>query len=257
MFPVIVKLGPITIYTYGLLVATGFLVATLLFVRRARVEGEDPNMALDLAFYSIVAAILGSRLLYIIIEYQEYISQPLKALMIWEGGLVFYGGFIASVPTAYWYVKRHKLHPWKMADMFAPSVAIGHAIGRLGCLSAGCCYGQVTDSGIGIIFTDPRAMAPLNVPLYPTQIFSSLNELVIFLILISVRPFKKFHGQLLLMWMMLYAIGRFIIEFYRGDARGFIGPLSTSQAIAIGLFVVAALLFYRALRASIAKEAKI
>jgi phosphatidylglycerol:prolipoprotein diacylglycerol transferase len=255
MLPVLFKIGPITIYTYGLMAATGFIVASLLLSRRARIEGEDPQLALDLAFYLVVAALIGSRILYVIIEYRQYVHNPLGIFKIWEGGLVFYGGFIAAALTGFWFVKKHNLHPWKFADLAAPPIAIGHAFGRVGCLGAGCCYGKVTDSPIGIVFTDPKALAPLNVPLYPTQIFSSLNELFIFLILITVRPRKKFHGQLFLLWMMLYAVGRFIIEIYRGDPRGQIGPLSSSQAVAIAAFLIAGGLTIRLLRKASASKA--
>jgi len=255
MLPVLFQIGPVTIYTYGLMAATGFIVASLLLSRRARIEGEDPQLALDLAFYLVVSALIGSRILYVIIEYRQYVHNPLGIFKIWEGGLVFYGGFIAAALTGFWFVKKHNLHPGKFADLAAPSIAIGHAFGRVGCLGAGCCYGKVTDSPIGIVFTDPKALAPLNVPLYPTQIFSSLNELFIFLILITVRPRKKFHGQLFLLWMMLYAVGRFIIEIYRGDPRGQIGPLSTSQAVAIAAFLIAGGLMARLLRKASASKA--
>jgi len=245
MLPVLFHVGPLTIYSYGLMAATGFIVATMLLTRRAEVEGEDPEIAMDLAFYIVVSALIGARILYVIIEYKSYIYHPLKVFMIWEGGLVFFGGFVGSVIAGYWFVKKHNMRFWKMADIIAPSLAIGHAFGRIGCLGAGCCYGAVTDSGFGITFTDPASLAPLNVPLYPTQIYSSLNELMIFFILISIRNYKKFDGQIIALWMLIYPVGRFIIEFYRGDPRGSIGPLSTSQFIAIGIVLVGASIYYR------------
>jgi phosphatidylglycerol:prolipoprotein diacylglycerol transferase len=245
MLPVLIKIGPVTLYTYGLMMALAMLTAAYYVQRRAGIEGEDPEKALDLAFYCLIAALVGSRALYIIVEYKQYIADPLAIFKIWEGGLVFYGGFIAAALTGFWFVNKHKIKPWKMADIAAPALALGHGIGRLGCLFAGCCYGKPTDSWLGITFTNPLALAPKGIPLYPTQIFSSLNELTIFVILILVRPYKKFDGQLFLMWMGLYATGRFIIEFYRGDRRGVsVGELSTSQGIAIAVAVTAAVVLF-------------
>lgn len=247
MFPVLFKIGPITLYTYGLMIATGFLVAILLMMRQAAKEGESPELLMDMAFYAIIAAIVGSRVLYVIVNYQVYLANPINAFKLWEGGLVFYGGFIGAALTGFWYVKKHNLEPWKIADIAAPSIALGHSIGRWGCVAAGCCWGRPTDSWVGIIFTNPLAMAPNDIALYPTQLFSSLNELIIFFILIAVRPYKKFQGQLFLMWMMLYSVGRFIIEFFRGDPRGYIIPdtASTSQGIAVFTFAFSAFLIFK------------
>ncbi|MDH5542530.1 MAG: prolipoprotein diacylglyceryl transferase [Nitrospinota bacterium] len=248
MFPVLLKIGPVTLYSYGLMIATAFLVGALLISKRAEIEGEDPQKALDLAFYCIVAALIGSRLLYVIVEWESYISRPLNVFKVWEGGLVFYGGFIGAALTGFWFVRKEKLHPWKMADLAAPSIALGHSIGRLGCLFAGCCYGGPTDSWIGITFTDPMAIAPKGIALYPTQLFESFVEFSIFLVLIAVRPHKKFHGQLFLMWMFLYALGRFIVEFFRGDDRGaFMFGFSPSQSIAIAVFLLAGILLTKLL----------
>lgn len=256
MFPVIFEVGPLILPTYGLMAAMGLFLGSFLFVRRASIEGEDPQKAMDLLFFVVIGGIVGSRFLHVIIEYKAYVNKPLEIFMFWKGGLVWYGGLILAMILVSWYVKKHKLHPWKIADMTAPSFAIGHAFGRLGCLFAGCCHGRFTDSWLGIVFTDPRSLAPLNVSLYPTQIFSSINEFVIFFILITVRPYKIFHGQLFLLWIMLYAPGRFAIEFLRGDPRGYLGPLSTSQWIAIGAFTIAAFMFQRSFFASREQEAR-
>lgn len=251
MFPILFKIGPFTLHTYGLLVATGFLVGVALMAYQAKKEDVDPDAVMDFSFYVLVAAVVGSRLLYVLVNYDDYINQPLGVFKIWEGGLVFYGGFLGAALAGFWYVKKEKLDTWKMADLAAPSIALGHAIGRWGCFSSGSCYGRPTDSWLGITFTDPNAIAPLGVSLYPTQIFGSIMEFSIFLILISVRPHIKFKGQLFIMWMMLYAAGRFVIEFFRGDPRGFIIPetASTSQGIAVAVFAVGLFMLVRLSRA--------
>lgn len=244
MFPVLIQIGPVTLYTYGLLVGAAFLTGISLAYSRAQKEGIAPDDALDFGFYIVIGAIIGSRALYVVISYDYFMENPLQVFSIWNGGLVFYGGFIGAAISGFLFVKKRKLDPWKMADLAAPSIALGHAIGRFGCLAAGSCYGKPTDSWLGITFTDPLAIAPLGISLYPTQIFDSINELLIFFILIAVRPKKMFDGQLFLLWIMLYAVGRFIVEIYRGDdIRGFIiqDAISVSQGLAIVVFAVSAL----------------
>ncbi|MFQ5432283.1 MAG: prolipoprotein diacylglyceryl transferase [Nitrospinota bacterium] len=251
MFPILLKVGPFTFYTYGLLVATGFLAGVALITYQAKKEGVDPQKAMDLSFYALAAAILGSRILYIIVNYDVFIESPLRVFKIWEGGLVFYGGFIGAALAGFWYVRKEKLDTWHMADLAAPSIALGHAIGRWGCLASGSCYGKPTSSWFGITFTDVHAIAPLGIPLFPSQIVESIMEFSIFLLLIAVRPHRKFKGQLFIMWLLLYAVGRFILEFFRGDDRGFIIPnvLSTSQGVAVVVFVAGLFLLRRLARA--------
>lgn len=238
MHPILVEFGFIKIFTYGLLVATGFFVGIVLAARQGQKEGLDPQKILDLCFYLLIASILGGRLLYVIVEYKYFVANPIEVLKFWKGGLVYYGGLIAAIGVAWYCMQKFELPFWKTADVLAPSIAIGQAIGRWGCFFAGCCYGVRTDAPWAITFTNPDSLAPLNVPLHPTQIYLSLNALVIFGVLMWMRNRKRFDGQVLLTYGMLYSIGRFIIEFFRGDERGFAIPdmLSTSQFI--GLFVL-------------------
>jgi phosphatidylglycerol---prolipoprotein diacylglyceryl transferase len=239
MHPVLIRFGPFTIHTYGFLIAIGFLVGLWLAVIQAKKENIPVNKILDLSFYLLLAAIVGSRLFFILINAVHYINHPLDIFKIWEGGLVFYGGVLLAVPVTMWYVKRHRLDVWNTADIFAPSIAIAHVFGRLGCLSAGCCHGKpAEDLPWGIIFTDPECLAPTNVLLHPTQLYESAGELLIFLTLIMLRNHKSFNGRLFMMYLILYAVLRFIVEFFRGDiGRGFImGNLSVSQGISILIF---------------------
>lgn len=243
MHPILLELGPIKIFTYGLMVATGFFCAILLASRQAKKEGLDPQKILDLCFYILLSALIGARILYIIVEYKSFADHPLDVFKIWKGGLVYYGGLVLAVAVSAWYMKKHRMAVWQVADILAPSIAIGQAIGRWGCYFAGCCYGIRTDVSWAITFTDPRSLAPLNIPLHPTQIYLSLNALLIFGILIWLRKRKSFDGQIFWTYGILYSIGRFIIEYFRGDDRGFAleGVLSTSQFI--GIFVLAASAF--------------
>ncbi|MBF0496689.1 MAG: prolipoprotein diacylglyceryl transferase [Deltaproteobacteria bacterium] len=236
MFPTIVRLGPLAIHTYGVLVATAFLAGVGLAMREARRLGQDPTKVMDLSLYIVISAIVGSRLLYVLLKFDYYIKKPLNVFMIWEGGLVFYGGLIGALIVGLWYMRRHGLNMWLTCDIFAPSLPLGQAIGRLGCFSAGCCYGSPTDVPWAVTFTNPETLAsPLGVPIHPTQLYSSAIGLVIFLILMLMRKHKKFDGQLVWTYVVLSGIGRFFDEFCRADFRGpeVFGVISTTQAISI------------------------
>src|SRR4030042_2435620 len=242
MHPILFKIGPLTIHTYGLLVAAGFLIGIGLAVRQARKEGIPADKIIDLGFYILLTAIIGSRLFFILINASHYIKNPLDIFKIWEGGLVFYGGVLLAVPTAIWYVKKNGLGIWRTADVFAPSIAIGHALGRLGCFFAGCCSGKTAEALLwAVTFTNPQSLAQIGIPLHPTQLYESAGEFINFLILITLRRYKSFDGQLFLTYVLLYSILRFIVEFFRGDiGRGFIlYNISLSQGISILMLLIA------------------
>ncbi|MFH2013155.1 MAG: prolipoprotein diacylglyceryl transferase [Pseudomonadota bacterium] len=244
MYPVLFHIGNFKIHTYGFFIALGFLVGIVLALREARRVGEEPENILDLAFYGIIAAIVGSRLLYIILNHRYYIENPMEIVKIWNGGLVYYGGFLLALIVGIWYIRKKDLPLWKTVDILAPSVAIGEAIGRLGCFSAGCCYGKETVLPWAVTFSNPESLARLGIPLHPTQLYSSVNALFIFLILTVVKRFKKFDGLLIWLYVLLYSITRSIIEIFRGDVRGFIFGkiLSTSQFIGIILVIISVLM---------------
>lgn len=242
MYPILFKFGPLTIHTYGLFVAIGFLLGLGLAVRQAKKEGIPSYKIVDLGFYILLSAIIGSRLFFIFINVSHYIKNPLDIFKIWEGGLVFYGGVLFAIPTVIWYAKKNGLGIWSMADVFAPSIAIGHALGRLGCFAAGCCYGKPAESlPWAVTFTNPQSLARIGIPLHPTQLYESAGEFINFLILITLRRYKSFDGQLFLTYVLLYSVLRFIVEFFRGDiSRGFIiYNMSLSQGISILMFLFA------------------
>ncbi len=241
-------LGPIPIRMYGLMIGIGFLISMYLASRQARKEGLDPDRILDMGVYLLLAAIVGSRILYVLTNLQEFTRNPLDAFAIWKGGLVFYGGLLAAVPVGIWYVRRHKLPVWKTADIMAPYIALGHGFGRLGCFFAGCCFGAPCSGPFCITFSDPHSLAPLGVPLVPTQLIESGGEFLIFGLLLLVRRFRKYDGQVFWFYPLFYAVLRFIIEFYRGDVvRGlyFGGVISTSQIIAIGMVFLSLFMLWR------------
>ncbi|MDW7710881.1 MAG: prolipoprotein diacylglyceryl transferase [Deferrisomatales bacterium] len=251
MYPILFQHGRLTLFTYGLLLAAGFLAALWLVGREARRRGLDPRQLQDLGVLVIVGAIVGSRLLYVLLEWEHFLRHPLEILALWKGGLVFYGGFGGAVLAALWYVRRKRLPLWTTADVVAPAVALGQTFGRLGCFFAGCCYGAPCALPWAVTFTDPRGLAPLGVALHPTQLYSTGANFAIFAVLYWVaRPRQRFEGQLLGLYLVLEPTARFLVELVRGDPRGTLGPLSTSQALGILLFSVGLWVLARGRRAS-------
>ena len=247
MHPVLFKIGPLTLHTYGVFVALGFIVGIALAIHLGKKQGIAKEKILDIGFYALIAAIVGSRLLFVLVEYKYFIEHPLDIFKLWEGGLVFFGGLLLAVLVILIYLKKNALPLWKTLDLFAPSLAIGHAIGRLGCFSAGCCYGKPTDLPWGVTFTDPNSLAIIGVPIHPTQLYESAAEIAIFIFLMLSRKHKRSDGQILWTYILLYSFARFIIEFFRGGkARGFIyNDFSIAQGISAALFIAAIIWFFR------------
>lgn len=245
MHPVLFHIGKLHVYSYGLMIAIGIVVGLFLARRQAVREGINPDKIVDIAFYILLAALIGSRLLFVLTNFGEYFADPIKILKIWEGGLVFYGGLIPAVAIGIWYIKRLGLPLWQVTDIFAPSVAIGHAFGRIGCFLAGCCYGMPSSLPWAVTFTDPRSLAPQGIPLHPTQLYSSLGLFATFAFLIWLRKRKTFPGELLWSYILVYSIVRFFMEFLRGDPRGSVlgGLLSSAQAIGIPLAGISVVMF--------------
>jgi phosphatidylglycerol:prolipoprotein diacylglycerol transferase len=263
------------LHTYGLLIATGFIAGIWLAQREAKRRGQDPEQIADLAFWILVAALVGSRVYFILVNWHDYfetgtflVATPLgripRVLAIWEGGLVFYGGFIGAVLAAFVYMRRHRMDFMAHADSMIPSVAIGHFFGRLGCFSAGCCWGDVAHTHLPWSASFPpeslayqtfanrpnpaELLTPdrtATLPLHPTQLYEAFGELGLFLLLVLVvRPRKKFHGQVLATWLMLYAILRSTVESFRGDVeRGMILGFGVGTWTSVVIFVIGAALF--------------
>jgi len=245
VFPRLIRIGSFYLPTYGVILAIAYLVGIWMLRRKARAEGLPEQKIFDFSLYVLASAILGAKLLLVIVEWRHYMRSPGDFIEVLRSGGVFYGGLIAATTVGIWYMRKHRLPAWKIADMGAPSIALGEAIGRWGCFAAGCCYGKPTEGPFGVTFRDPFAHeavgTPLNVALHPTQIYLSLNAFLIFLILQWAYRRRTFDGEVFWLYVLLYAITRGILETFRGDSvRGFLipGVLSTSQFI--GLLAVAA-----------------
>jgi phosphatidylglycerol:prolipoprotein diacylglycerol transferase len=205
---------------------------------RAKKRGLDEARVLDLGIYIIISALVGAKLLLLVTDFHTFTADPRELLTLARSGGVFYGGLILAVAVALWYIRRIGLPLWTTCDVFAPGIALGHVVGRFGCLFAGCCFGKPTSVPWAITFTDPFAAmnvgTPLGVPLHPTQLYEAGAEFIILMILLATeKKGRPYPGRTFWLYMLLYAISRFIIEFYRGDERGTVGMFSTSQFISI------------------------
>jgi phosphatidylglycerol---prolipoprotein diacylglyceryl transferase len=242
VYPKLFDLGPFTVYTYGVLLAASYLLGLWLAVKRGKARGLDANRVLDLGIYIIIAALVGAKLLLLIVDFDQYRNNPAELLSLARSGGVFYGGLILAVAVAFYYIARHRMAMWITCDAFAPGIALGHVTGRLGCFAAGCCWGKPTDVPWGVVFTNPLAAAqvgtPLGIRLHPTQLYEAGVELLILgLLLATEKRGRAFPGRTFWLYMLLYAISRYIIEIYRGDPRGVVPflDISTSQFISLVL----------------------
>jgi phosphatidylglycerol---prolipoprotein diacylglyceryl transferase len=249
MYPILFQFGSLHIYAYGFFIVVGFTTAVVLAALKIRKSNSGVSFGniVDLFFYTVLSGFIGSRILFVLINFDVYRQHPVQILKIWEGGLIFYGGLILAVIVAFWYMRWHRLPIWKLADLISPLIALGLFFGRIGCFFAGCCYGKETFLPWAVVFNNPDSLARLNVPLHPTQLYDAANGLAIFFFLNWMEKKKTSDGQIFWLFLFLYAITRFFIEIFRGDPRGFLFRdfLSTSQAIGILLVIFSLfMLFY-------------
>jgi phosphatidylglycerol:prolipoprotein diacylglycerol transferase len=251
VYPELFSVGPLNVYSYGVLLAVSYLLGLWLAMRRAKRWGLDSARVLDLGIYIIIAALVGAKLLLLVVDFEQFRQAPGELLSLARSGGVFYGGLILAIAVAFWYIAKHRMPFWTTCDVFAPGIALGHVTGRLGCLAAGCCYGRPTSVPWAITFTNPLAAAnvgtPLNIPLHPTQLYEAGAELLILVLLLATeRKGRPFAGRTFWAYMFLYAVSRYIIEIYRGDPRGMVfDTFSTSQFISLILAPLAVAMLWR------------
>lgn len=254
MHPILFRIGSLQLPTYGFLLALALVAGLYVAIRLGRREGLDTAQVVDFSTWLIITGLIGAKIYMILTGWRFYTAHPgeIFSLDTLEAGGGFYGGFIGAALFAVWYVRSHRWPLFKVFDAFAPAVAIGQCIGRIGCFAAGDDYGKVArHSSLAVVFTNPYSHqmtgVPLGVPLYPVQLFESALTLIIFLILIELYRHKKRDGEIFVAYMMLYAVARFFLEFYRGDPdRGFFfnGLLSTAQVVAIAAFILGIILIF-------------
>jgi len=244
----------IGIYTYGFLIACGALLGYLYTRYQAKRQFNASSETVQtLVIIIIVAAIVGGKLFIFFEDPGRYLHDPLAIFQNFNTGFVFYGSLLLAIPAMLLYAKASKIPLLPMLDVIAITACIVHGFGRLGCFMAGCCYGLPHEGWTSVTFTNPRSSAdPLNTPLHPTQLYDAFSIFTIMAILLFLSKRKQFQGQIFLVYIMLYAIGRSVIEIFRGDVeRGFIieNVLSNSQFIS-GLLFATTLYFYLKLRKS-------
>lgn len=257
MHPVLYRIGSVTIYTYGVLVAAGVLSGLWLARRRAPAAGLDPERVWNLGVYMTLAALAGAKLWLVAFYWDYYIANPREifTLSTLQSGGVWYGGLLTAIGVAVLYGRWAKLRFLPLADVYVAPLALGHSLGRLGCFAAGCCWGKPTSVPWAVTFTNTYAAqlvgVPLGVPLHPTQLYEAGAELLILLFLISSeRRWRRYPGRTFWLYMLMYAVTRFGIEFFRGDDRGTVGMFSTSQFISLLLAPLAIVMLFYLARAS-------
>ncbi len=245
MFPELFRIGNFPINTYGVFLALAFLGGILVATKLAARDGLPRERIYDLCLWMLLASLVGSKILMFFTEpeYREHPAQLFSLDFLRSGG-VFYGGLIGAVTTAYILIRRYGLPWWKTADACAPGIALGNVLGRLGCFSAGCCWGKPTSLPWGVRFTElghEITGVPIDAKLHPTQLYESLSMLIVFFFLLWLHRRKKFSGQVILAYVVIYSAVRFLIEFVRDDPRGDILGLTTLTGLStsqiIGLIV--------------------
>ena len=231
MHPVLIKIGPVSIYSYGLMVAIGFGISAALAYHRAAKFGLDRGAIVDCFIIMLASGVAGARLLYVLLNFKHYISNPLEIFNLSMGGIVWYGGFITAVLSMLIFLRARKLDFWATTDFIAPYVALGQAFGRIGCFLNGCCYGIEAPAGF-----------PLGAR-HPTQLYSAALMLAIFAILILWQNRVRFAGEIFLGYCLLYSCKRFFIEFLRGDNPKIFLGLTMSQLISAAVFLIACYIF--------------
>ena len=256
MYPIFFEASTVRFYSYGVMIALGIVAGMAYLILQGKKEvGLTFDLANGLFLLIFLSAVLGGKLFLFLEEPSFYSNNPEKLLT--GRGFVFYGSFLIAVPTMWLFFKRFKLPPYQMLDIMAITTCLVHMFGRVGCFLAGCCFGKPTDSAIGVTFTHPESYAePLHTPLYPTQLAEAAYILVIMLVLLKLKHKRVFYGQLFLAYLILYAVGRFVIEYFRGDVgRGFVieNYLSHSQFIALCVAAVVTLIYVEWSRRTLAR----
>lgn len=248
MHPVLFEVGGFTVYSYGFMIALGAIAGVAYMAMEGKkAVGLSFDQANSLFLFIFLAAFIGGKIFLLFEDPSLYMNEPKRLLA--GRGFVFYGSFLFAVPTMIWFFHKHKLHTQKMLDVMAITTCLVHMFGRIGCFMAGCCYGKPTDSFLGVTFTDPECMAdPKGVPLHPTQLYEAIFILLVMIVLFYLRDRRKFYGQLFLTYLLSYAMGRFVLEYFRGDEqRGFVidNIISHSQFIALVVFAVVCYVYFR------------
>jgi phosphatidylglycerol:prolipoprotein diacylglycerol transferase len=221
MLPILFKIGPLTIHTYGFMLALGVACGLWFLYVQGKKQNMNAAKLLDLTFYTIIISLIGAKFVLFVGNFSTYMRRPGELFSLARSGGVFQGGLAFGILFALWYMRRHEIKIWKTADIMTPALALGHAFGRIGCFSAGCCYGRICDLPWGVTFHNEYASEitgiPLNTALHPVQLYEAGLNFLNFLVLFFILKKKKFDGQVFLFYIVIYSIIRYFTEFFRGD----------------------------------------
>ena len=243
MHPILFKIGQLTIYTYGFFVFLGVAFGYIAARKSALKSGiSDPAFA-DIFFWGIISSFLGARLLYILVEIKNLSLDP-WGIIFGRAGFVFYGGVLAGFTTVYFLAKKFKVDFMKLCDSLVLGLPLGHALGRVGCFFYGCCYGRPSER-CGLLFPPESPAGMLRVKVLPVQLIEAFSLFILFLLLWVISGRKKFNGQIFSLYLILYPLLRFVLEFLRFDPRGSFYGFSTSQIISVFIFIGGVILFFK------------
>jgi len=237
MYPILFKLGPLTIHTYGVVVSVAFLIGFWLIYNEARRTKFFPDKILDLELIILISGIIGARALHVATHFDYYKSELITVFFLWRGGLAIYGGIIGGIFASWIFIRRKDLPLYRTADLIIPYVALSQSIGRIGCFLNGCCFGRTSIAYLGFVFPSDT------VPRYPTQLYASFLLIIIFVILKISYEKPHREGNIFTLYIMLYSLQRFFVDFLRGDNPRFLANLTVSQIISVVLFFAALFLF--------------
>lgn len=252
MYPELFHIGKFVVFSYGFFIMLGVLFAFLYFFQNRRVIGLSVDEISELFLWCFASVFVGGKLFYYLEKPLYFLSNPSEMIKNLGQGFVFYGSFLVTIPVLVWWFRKHRISVASGFDLLAIGGALVHGFGKIGCFMAGCCHGKQCDASIGVVFTDPHSAAmPLNVPLYPVQLWDSIVILLIVGFMLIYKKYKKFEGELFLIYGILYGILRFITENYRGDeSRGYIiqDVLTHSQLIAVFVILFCFIMYVNRLR---------
>ncbi len=238
---ILFKAFGLEVKSYGLMIAIGILVAASLLLKRGKERGYDEDSLLNLIILTVIGGVVGGKLLFIITEFKSILEDP-SILLNFGYGFVVYGALIVGAFTIYLYCKNKDWKVFEILDLVTPGLAIAQGFGRIGCFLAGCCYGRETNLSIGVE-VPINSLAPAGIHLHPTQIYSSIFDFLLGFFLLYYSRKEKKSGKVVSMYLIIYSIGRFIVEFFRNDPRGNVGLLSTSQFIAVFTLILGLVIF--------------
>ncbi len=240
MFPIIFQIGPIRVYSYGLMLALAVVVGTFLLVRHAKRVGLDGERMMDLVFWVVLGGVIGSRLFFVLLNLPYFLQSPVEIVMLQKGGLAWQGGVILGGLSGWFFLKKNKLPLWKVLDLVAPYLALGQAIGRIGCLLNGCCFGRPVSWGLYFPVHQAR--------LHPTQMYLTGGFLAVFFVLRRYQEGRLGTGRVFVLYIFLASAWRFIVEFFRADHYHFFLGLSVFQWMSLGFMMMAGLVAWRRTR---------